>query len=93
MNLGPMQPARIVAAKATDRELCALSAQGSRAAFGELVLRHGAAVRGLLRRMGAQGPLADDLAQDAFLVAFTRMAGFRGEGSFAGWIKQIAARL
>ncbi|MBS0333980.1 MAG: sigma-70 family RNA polymerase sigma factor [Proteobacteria bacterium] len=76
-----------------DVELCALAATGERRAFGELVRRHGSAVRGVLRRMGAQGAEADDVAQDAFLTAFERIAEFRGEGTFAGWVKKIAARL
>jgi RNA polymerase sigma-70 factor (ECF subfamily) len=76
-----------------DLELCALAVTGERAAFGELVRRHGSAVRGLLRRMGAAAAEADDLAQDAFLAAFERIAEFRGEGTFAGWVKRIAARL
>jgi RNA polymerase sigma factor (sigma-70 family) len=76
-----------------DVELCARAAAGDRKAFGELVRRHGGAVRGLLRRMGAQAAEADDVAQDAFLTAFERIAEFRGEGTFAGWVKRIAARL
>ena len=43
--------------------------------------------------MGAQPALADDLAQDTFVAAFQHIGGFRGQGSFAGWLKQIAARL
>ena len=54
-------------ASAHDLELVALAAAGGRAAFGELVRRHGSSVRGLLRRMGADGSLADDISQDAFL--------------------------
>jgi RNA polymerase sigma factor (sigma-70 family) len=76
-----------------DVELAALAAAGDRAAFGELVRRHGPAVRGLLRRMGAQQALADDLAQDAFLAAFEAIAEFRGEGTFVAWVRRIAARL
>jgi RNA polymerase sigma-70 factor (ECF subfamily) len=76
-----------------DVELAVMAASGGRAAFGELAKRHGSAVRGLLRRMGADPALADDLAQDAFLSAFEHIAEFRGEGAFAGWIKRIAARL
>jgi RNA polymerase sigma factor (sigma-70 family) len=76
-----------------DVELAALAATGERNAFGELVRRHGSAVRALLRRMGAEAALADDLAQDAFLAGYERIAEFRGEGAFAGWIKKIAARL
>lgn len=76
-----------------DLELAALAAAGGRRAFGELVRRHGFGVRALLRRMGADPALADDLAQDAFLAAFERIAEFRGEGTFAGWVKRIAVRL
>ena len=76
-----------------DMELAAIAAAGGRDAFGELVRRHGSAVRALLRRMGAEAALADDLAQDAFLAAYERIGEFRGEGAFGGWIKRIAARL
>jgi RNA polymerase sigma-70 factor (ECF subfamily) len=76
-----------------DVELAARAAAGGRREFGELVRRHGAAVRGLLRRMGADASAADDIAQDAFLVAFERMAEFRGEGAFPAWVRRIAARL
>src|SRR5712672_154533 len=76
-----------------DVELCAYAATGERRAFGELARRHGSAVRGLLRRMGAQDAEADDVAQDAFLAAFERIVEFRGEGTFAGWVKRIAARI
>ena len=76
-----------------DVELAALAATGQRAAFGELVRRHGSAVRGLVRRMGADAALADDIAQDACLAAFERIAEFRGEGTFQAWLKRIAGRL
>ena len=76
-----------------DVELCSHAAMGERAAFGELVRRNGSAVRGVLRRMGAAPAEADDVAQDAFLTAFERIAEFRGEGTFAAWVKKIAARL
>jgi RNA polymerase sigma-70 factor (ECF subfamily) len=75
-----------------DVELATLAAAGDRRAFGELVRRHGSGVRGLLRRMGAPGAEADDVAQDAFLAAFEGIAEYRGEGAFAGWVKRIAAR-
>jgi RNA polymerase sigma-70 factor (ECF subfamily) len=78
---------------AHDLDLVALGATGDRAAFGELVRRHGSAVRGLLRRMGAEPSAADDVAQDAFLAAFEQIAEFRGEGAFRAWVSRIAARL
>ena len=76
-----------------DVELASLAQAGDRRAFGELVRRHGSAVRGLLRRMGADAASADDIAQDAFLLAYERIAEFRGEGTFQAWVKRIAARL
>jgi RNA polymerase sigma-70 factor (ECF subfamily) len=82
-----------VIAAAHDIDLAARAAAGERRAFGELVRRHGSAVRGLLRRLGADPALADDLAQDAFLAAFEQVSDFRGEGTFQAWVKRIAARL
>jgi RNA polymerase sigma-70 factor (ECF subfamily) len=76
-----------------DEKLAALAAAGARNAYGELVRRHAAGVRAVLRRMGADPAAADDVAQDAFLVGFQRIGDYRGEGAFGGWIKRIAARL
>ena len=78
---------------AAEQLLTQLAQRGNRDAFGELVRRALPAVRSLLRRMGAQPALADDMAQDAFLAAFRSVAGFRAEGPFAGWVCRIAARL
>lgn len=76
-----------------DVELAALSAAGDRHAFGELVRRHSAFVRALLRRMGAQYAVGDDIAQEAFLRAFEKCVDYRGQGSFGAWVGRIAARL
>ena len=88
-----MAPSPQSLVSAHDLDLVALAVVGGREAFGELVRRHSSAVRGLLRRMGADPILADDLAQDAFLAAFEQIADFRGEGTFQAWVKRIAARL
>jgi RNA polymerase sigma-70 factor (ECF subfamily) len=88
-----MAPSPHSLVSAHDLDLVALAIVGGREAFGELVRRHSSAVRGLLRRMGADPILADDLAQDAFLAAFEQIADFRGEGTFQAWVKRIAARL
>jgi len=91
--MGGSNTRRTAVAAAHDVELAGRSATGERAAFGELVRRHSSAVRGLLRRLGADPSLADDLAQDAFLAAFEQISEFRGEGTFQAWVKRIAARL
>lgn len=85
------EPASLAAAH--DVDLAAMARLGDRRAFSELVRRHGSAVRGLLRRMGAEAGLADRIARDAFLAAFEQIADFRGEVAFQSWVKQIAARL
>ena len=76
-----------------DAELVAWTVAGDRAAFGELVRRHSPAVRALLRRMGADPALADDVAQDAFVLGFQKIAGLHDGAAFLAWIKQTAARL
>ena len=76
-----------------DVELAALAAAGGRREFGELVRRYSPMVRGLLRRMGAQPALADDLAQDAFILAFQKCGAYRNQGTFGAWVGRIAARM
>lgn len=88
MSANPAKLARL-----HDVELAAFAAAGGRQEFGELVRRHSASVRGLLRRMGAEPSLADDVAQDAFIQAFERCSEYRGEGPFSAWVRKIAARL
>jgi RNA polymerase sigma factor (sigma-70 family) len=79
--------------RAPDVVLAELAAGGSRDAFAELVRRSIAAVRSLLRRMGAQPALADDVTQEAFITAFRKVTSYRAESSFAAWVMRIAARL
>jgi RNA polymerase sigma factor (sigma-70 family) len=79
--------------RAPDVVLAELAAGGNRDAFAELVRRSIAAVRSLLRRMGAQPALADDITQEAFITAFRKVTSYRAESSFAAWVMRIAARL
>ena len=69
----------------------AVQSSNDRAAFGELVRRHQSAVRTVLRRLtrGDAG-LADDLAQDTFVLAWRNIRHFRFEARFSTWIYRIA---
>jgi RNA polymerase sigma-70 factor (ECF subfamily) len=73
----------------TDDELVARAREGDAAAFGELVLRHQAAVfRAALAATGSAAD-ADDVAQEAFLRAFRRLGSFREASSFKTWLLTI----
>ena len=76
----------------TDADLVArVLANDDQHAFGELVRRHQSAVRGLLRQLTRTDiALADDLAQEAFLRAYKKLASFRGEARFSTWLYRIA---
>ncbi len=67
--------------------------EGDSLAFDQLVLRHQSPVRFLLRRLtGGNEALADDLAQEAFLIAWQKLSSFRHEARFPTWLHQIAYR-
>ena len=76
----------------TDAELIArVVVQDDRHAFSELVRRHQSAVRATLRRLtGGNDALADDLAQETFLLAYRNLKSFRQEARFSTWLYRIA---
>ena len=76
----------------SDVDLVRLCLGGDKSAFAELVRRHGSLLRTHLRRMGAQGADADDMAQEAFMSAYEHLSEFRFDGAFVGWLKRIASR-
>jgi RNA polymerase sigma-70 factor (ECF subfamily) len=62
-----------------------------RHAFAELVRRHQSAVRACLRRLTAGNhALADDLAQETFVLAWRNLKAFRQEARFSTWLYRIA---
>jgi RNA polymerase sigma-70 factor (ECF subfamily) len=74
----------------TDAELVARARKGDAGAFAELVDRHRRAVyRAALAVLGSPAE-ADDAAQDAFVCAYRRLSGFRGDATFKTWLLTIA---
>lgn len=62
-----------------------------RHAFAELVRRHQSAVRACLRKLTAGNfALADDLAQETFVLAWRNLKSFRQEARFSTWLYRIA---
>ena len=64
----------------------------SREAFAPLVEAHQQAVRAFLRRLCGDPAEADDLAQDAFIAAWTSLNSFRRGANFRLWLYGIAYR-
>ena len=71
--------------------ILAVLERDDRAAFAEIVRRHQSQVRTVLRRLtrGDMG-LADDLAQETFILAWRNLRHFRFEARFSTWIYRIA---
>jgi len=76
----------------SDAELVARARQGDTAAFGELVDRHRRAVYRAAHAALGSAEEAEDVAQEAFLIAYQKMATYRAEASFKTWLLAIAWR-
>jgi len=76
----------------TDEQLIArVVVHDDRHAFSELVRRYQSAVRTTLRRLTAGNfALADDLAQETFMLAYKNLKNFRQEARFSTWLYRIA---
>jgi RNA polymerase sigma-70 factor (ECF subfamily) len=60
-------------------------------AFDMLVRRHQGLVRAQLRRLLVHdAAMADDLAQETFVLAWRKLEQFRGDSRFATWLYRIA---
>jgi RNA polymerase sigma-70 factor (ECF subfamily) len=76
----------------SDAQLIARALVGDdRHAFTELVRRHQSTVRACLRKLTAGNhALADDLAQETFVLAWRNLKSFRQEARFSTWLYRIA---
>lgn len=64
---------------------------GDPRAFGTLVRRHQGRIRAQLRQLLRDDPaMADDLAQETFVLAWRKLEQFRGEARFSTWLHRIA---
>jgi RNA polymerase sigma-70 factor, ECF subfamily len=61
--------------------------------FMEQVGREQSRLRAFIRSLGVRADAVDDLAQDAFLVAYERLDTFRREEDFGAWVRGVARRL
>ncbi len=81
-----------VSPEVTDLDLVHLAQAGDADAFGELVERNRRAVfRAALAAVGSAAE-ADDVTQEAFVTAWRKLSGFRGESQFRTWLLSITWR-
>jgi RNA polymerase sigma-70 factor (ECF subfamily) len=75
-----------------DAALVAAARSGSDAAFARIVDRYQSPVRGFVRRVCGNDADADEIAQDAFLDAWTRLRTLRDGAKLKSWLFAIAWR-
>ena len=61
--------------------------------FAGLVKEHQASLRVFVRSLGVEPDWVDDLAQDAFVVAYREMDSYDSERDFGKWLRGIARNL
>jgi len=76
-----------------EARLLAAARRGDARAFAFLVDAHQQAVRGFLRRFSGNWSDADDIAQEAFVIAWRRIDRFEGRSSFRSWVCGIGFRI
>jgi RNA polymerase sigma-70 factor (ECF subfamily) len=79
-----------VETQTAEDQLIEQSRQGNRDAFGELVLTYYQGVINVVYRLSGEMPLAEDIAQETFIRAWTKLDSYRPVGSFRIWLYRIA---
>jgi RNA polymerase sigma-70 factor (ECF subfamily) len=75
-----------------EAELIQLARQGEIGAFSELILKYQNQVFNQAHHLLENDDVAEDVTQDAFLLAFRKFYQFRG-GPFRAWLLKIATNL
>ncbi len=76
-----------------DRDLILRARRGETDAFGELVQRYQAAVFNVCYRLMGERREAEDMAQEAFIRAYTRLESYDPTRPFGPWMRRVAANL
>lgn len=73
-----------------DAELVACAPPGDVDAFEELYRRHASRIYALARRMSGSPEAGEDLLQEIFLLAFRKLASFKGDAAIGTWLYRLA---
>lgn len=76
-----------------DRRIVEVVLAGDREAFRRLVEREGPSVVAACARVLGDRSEAEDVAQEAFVIAYRSLGSWRADGAFGAWLSRIAVRL
>src|SRR5476651_825083 len=76
----------------TEAELIAAVLQGDAASFEPLVAKYSPRVFATARRYARRESEVEDIAQEVWLKAFSKLASFRGEAPFEHWLMRMTVR-
>ena len=74
-----------------DAELVGLARHGDEAAVRILIKRHNQRLFRVARGITGDDAEAEDIVQETYVRAFTRLAAFRGDALFSTWLTRIAS--
>lgn len=87
------EPQQKRGAETSEAEAIELAKLGDAEAFRTLYDKHKRRVYSLCLRMTANTAEAEDLAQEAFLQLYRKIATFRGESAFSTWLHRLAVNV
>ncbi|MGO8796724.1 MAG: RNA polymerase sigma factor [Candidatus Sulfotelmatobacter sp.] len=87
------EPRERPATDLSEAETIELAKQGDARAFQALYEKHKRRVYSLCLRMTANTAEAEDLAQEAFLQLYRKIATFRGESAFSTWLHRLSVNV
>src|SRR5665213_2217109 len=76
----------------TEAELIAAVLKGDAASFEPLVQKYSPRVFATARRYARRDSEVEDIAQEVWLKAFSKLASFRGEAPFEHWLMRMTVR-
>ena len=77
----------------SDADDVALAARGDRRAFERVYRTHVNRVFAVCARMVADRALAEELTQDVFVRAWSKLGLYRGESAFTTWLHRLAVNV
>lgn len=77
----------------SDKDLVSAAQAGDMAAFDHLILRHQRRVFAVAYHILGNAEDAADVQQEAFVRAWSKLRGFRGDASFTTWLHRIAVNI